>query len=202
MKRPQQKRRTKTAIQTGRQKLRIIGGDWRGRKLEFPDLPGLRPTTDRVRETLFNWLQTDIPSAQCLDLFAGSGALGIEALSRGAKRVTFIEKNPIAAQHISQHLSQLKAENGQCISADACQWLQVTPAIPMDVIFLDPPFRQTLLPNVCSLLSEQGWLKPHSLIYVETEKEIKKPEVPANWLLLKEKTAGQLTSFLFEVKNL
>lgn len=201
MKRPRPKHHVKPPVQTGRQKLRIIGGSWRGRKLEFPDLPGLRPTADRVRETLFNWLQTDIPGAHCLDLFAGSGALGIEALSRGARSVTLIEKNSSAAQYIKQHLTLLASDHGQCIQADAILWIQNTPPNPMDIVFLDPPFRQTLLPEACALLSDKGWLKDGCLIYIEAEKEMGRPDVPVNWLLLKEKTSGQLTSFLFKAEN-
>ncbi len=197
MNKPRQKRLNKP-VSTGRQKLRIIGGSWRGRKLAFADIPGLRPTTDRVRETVFNWLQMDIHGAQCIDLFAGSGALGLEALSRGAKNVTFIEKDTSAAQFIKEHLNTLSAENGLCVQTDALKWLTTPPSSPVDLVFIDPPFRQGLLPEVCVLLDDNQWLKDGCLIYIEAEKEIQPLTTPVNWVLKKEKTAGQLTSYLFK----
>ena len=127
--------------------LRIIGGEWRSRKLKFADVPGLRPTPDRVRETLFNWLQWHVPGARCLDLFAGSGALGLEALSRGARDVVMVEKHPAAAQALRDNLTLLGARNARLVHDDALRYLgRVT--VAFDLIFLDPPFRQMLLEPV------------------------------------------------------
>lgn len=192
-----QKKPSKTG--QGRQKLRIIGGQWRSRQLEFIDIPGLRPTTERMRETLFNWLQPYIPGARCLDIFAGSGALGIEALSREASSVTFIDANSQVTRQIQQHLNTLDAANAECIHTDALQWLQKNTVEPVDIIFLDPPFRQSLLAESCDHINKRGWIRPGGLVYIEAEKELQPLPIPANWLLLKEKTAGQLISYLFRV---
>lgn len=182
----------------GQQKLRIIGGKWRGRKLNFPDIPGLRPTPDRVRETLFNWLQPHIAGAHCLDLFCGSGALGLEALSRDAASVTFVDSSRDAIQQMRENLQLLDSQQGQCIQSTAQNWLQSsTPAQAADLIFLDPPFRQGLLEAVCDLLVD-GRLKPGALVYIEVEKELRPLPVPVHWQLLKEKTTGQLTSYLYK----
>lgn len=197
------KRTSPSRRPSGQQRLRIIGGDWRGRKLEFPDLPGLRPTPDRVRETLFNWLQSTIAGAHCLDLFAGSGALGLEALSRGAASVQFVDNNPTAIDYLQRNLQLLKAENSQCIRHNALDWIPQASLEPIDLIFLDPPFRQNLLAPCCALLAEQDWLREGALIYLEAENELQPLPVPAQWQLLKQKTAGQLTSYLFKnVKSL
>src|SRR5512134_933490 len=123
----------------GGNQLRIIGGRWRSRRLRFPPLPGLRPTPDRVRETLFNWLTPVIAGARCLDLFAGSGALGIEALSRGAAAVTFVERHPQAVRGLRANLAQLRAEGARVEQADALLWLRQAPQ-PFTVVFLNPPF--------------------------------------------------------------
>ena len=178
-------------------KLRIIGGEWRSRQLPILDVDGLRPTTDRVRETVFNWLSFDVPAARCLDLFCGSGALGLEALSRGAKECTFVELNKQVAQQIQRNLATLNAHNGQVIQADALRFLQ-QPNEPYDLIFLDPPFRKDLLDHVIPALDAQ-WIKSGGHIYIERETEKVLPSLPSNWQLLKEKTAGQLTYSLYYV---
>jgi len=175
--------------------LRIIGGQWRGRKLRFADGEGLRPTTDRVRETLFNWLQPLIEGARCLDLFAGSGALGLEALSRGAAKVQFIERNPRAVQALQDNLTLLHADNGQIQQGDALSYLR-GPAQPFDVIFLDPPFRQDLLAPALALLASGGWLNPGARIYIELESELGEPVLPEGWELLRSKQAGQVAYHL------
>ncbi|MCO4785174.1 MAG: 16S rRNA (guanine(966)-N(2))-methyltransferase RsmD [Marinomonas atlantica] len=181
----------------GQSKLRIIGGDWRSRQLPILDLEGLRPTTDRVRETVFNWLNFDIPGASCLDLFAGSGALGLEALSRGAKECTFVELNRAVAQQINHNLTTLKASNGSVINSDAMAYLN-TPPTAFDIIFLDPPFRKGLLEKIIPMISE-GWLKPNGYIYIEKESESDLSGLPNHWQLEKEKRAGQLTYSLYKV---
>ncbi|WJY15219.1 16S rRNA (guanine(966)-N(2))-methyltransferase [Pectobacteriaceae bacterium CE90] len=176
--------------------IRIIGGQWRGRKLPVPDSPGLRPTTDRVRETLFNWLAPVIQQARCLDCFAGSGALGLEALSRYAAHATLLETEHTIARQLVQNLALLRAENANVINTDTRQWL-AQPGEPFDVVFLDPPFRKDLLNNTLHLLESQGWLAPEAWIYIETEAENHTLTIPKNWLLHREKVAGQVAYRLY-----
>ncbi|MFP1743744.1 16S rRNA (guanine(966)-N(2))-methyltransferase [Lonsdalea quercina] len=176
--------------------IRIIGGQWRGRKLPVPHSPGLRPTTDRVRETLFNWLAPVIQQARCLDCFAGSGALALEALSRYAAHATLLEAERGIARQLSQNLSLLRAENASVIHTDALQWL-TQPGEAFDVVFLDPPFRQGLLDNTVNLLETQGWLADDAWIYIETEAENRTLNLPANWQLHREKVAGQVAYRLY-----
>jgi 16S rRNA (guanine966-N2)-methyltransferase len=176
--------------------LRIIGGQWRGRKLRFPALPGLRPSPDRVRETLFNWLAPVLPGAHCLDLFAGSGALGLEALSRGATSCWFIDNANAACRRIEAHLALLQAiDSGRVVGADSLQWLQQRPAgaPAFDVVFLDPPFRQGLLGECCALLERNGWLSADALIYLEAGTDETPPVLPPNWRLHRDKQAGQVS---------
>ena len=179
--------------------LRIIGGEWRSRKLPFVDAPGLRPTPDRIRETLFNWLQGSIHGANCLDMFAGSGALGFEALSRGAKGVTFVEKNPVCAAQIKDNLALLIVE-AQVIQSDALSFLNLikNPNKPFDLIFLDPPYRQGLIEKSLVYLANENLIDENSLIYLEHE-----AEETFNWgdfglLVLKQAKAGQVHSFLLK----
>ncbi|MEC5319545.1 16S rRNA (guanine(966)-N(2))-methyltransferase [Brenneria populi subsp. brevivirga] len=176
--------------------IRIIGGQWRGRKLPVPNSPGLRPTTDRVRETLFNWLAPVIQQSRCLDCFAGSGALGLEALSRYAAHATLLERERSVAQQLTQNLALLRAENARVVNADALQWLAQA-GEPFDVVFLDPPFRKDLLNNALSLLERQGWLAPDAWIYVETEVENAQLVIPDGWQLHREKIAGQVAYRLY-----
>lgn len=172
--------------------LRVIGGQWRGRRLTFPDLPGLRPTPDRVRETLFNWLAPILPGARCLDLFAGSGALGIEALSRGAAEVVFVERHPLAARTLRDHLDRLHTHNARVEQADALAWLR-QPGTPFEIALLDPPFGQGLLEPSCAALEANGWLATSAWIYLESETEAGTPALPACWTPYREKTAGAVT---------
>lgn len=169
--------------------LRIIGGQWRSRRLEFPDLPGLRPTPNRVRETLFNWLAPRLPGARCLDLFAGSGALGIEALSRGASEVVFVEHHPLAIRALRANLARLKAEGARVEPGDALAWLR-QPGTPFEIVLLDPPFGQGLLEPVCAALEAGGWLAETAWIYLEAETESPPLALPAPWKPYREKTAG------------
>ena len=180
--------------------LRIIAGDWRGRRLSFPAIQGLRPTPDRVRETLFNWLQAYVPGARCLDLFAGSGALGLEALSRGAESVTFVDNAPAVTQRLRENLNLLKARNAEVVQAAAMEWLgqRQTDLEPRyDLVFLDPPFRCDLLPLACELLESRNLLADQALIYIEAESELGMPRLPDNWRELRSKTAGQVSYRLF-----
>lgn len=171
--------------------LRIIGGQWRGRKLEFPEVDAIRPTPDRVRETVFNWLQHDIADARCLDLFAGSGALGFEALSRGAAHVTFVDREPRIARYLRETLARFQSQGGEVQTADAMQWLRES-SPPYDVVFLDPPFATNVLTEACKRLESNGWLKPRALIYVESPADAGPPALPNNWETIKSKTAGQV----------
>ncbi|MDN3521312.1 16S rRNA (guanine(966)-N(2))-methyltransferase RsmD [Halomonas ramblicola] len=169
-------------------RLRIIGGEHRRRLLPVLDSPGLRPTPDRVRETLFNWLATALPGARVLDLFAGTGALGLEALSRGARETTFVEHDGRVARQLATNLETLGAsERGRVVTDDARAFLRGTPA-SFSLVFLDPPFRQGLADPCCAAL-EAGWLADEALIYLEVEAGLV-PEVPATWLLHREVRAG------------
>jgi 16S rRNA (guanine966-N2)-methyltransferase len=176
-------------------KVRIIAGQWRGRKLQVPDKPGLRPTPNRVRETLFNWISTQIPDSRCLDLFAGSGALGIEAASRGAKQVLLVEKEREVVQGLRQQMATFVPNKLEIIGADALKFLKGTPDI-FDIIFLAPPFGHDLLRPCCPLLEQGGWLSPHALIYLETEHRLGEPNLPASWQVIRRQTVGQVAGFL------
>ncbi|MFT6917218.1 MAG: 16S rRNA (guanine966-N2)-methyltransferase [Motiliproteus sp.] len=185
---------------TGTNKLRIIGGRWRSRKLEFASLPGLRPTTDRVRETLFNWLQRQVPGAHCLDLFAGSGALGLEALSRGAARVTLVDSAAAVVQQLRQNLGLLGAEqDASVVHSQAIRWLQSASCEQtFDLVFLDPPFEQGMLAGCCEALEQQALLSPQSWIYIEAEKTLQPLPVPAHWRLERSLNAGQVSCYLYQ----
>ena len=176
--------------------IRIIGGLWRGRKLPVPDSTGLRPTTDRVRETLFNWLASDIQEARCLDCYAGSGALGLEALSRHAASATLLELERPVAQQLEKNLATLGAKNGQVVNTNTLQFL-AQKGDAHHLVFIDPPFRKGLLEETVTLLENNGWLSDEALIYVESEVEHGLPPVPVNWQLHREKVAGQVAYRLY-----
>ncbi len=176
--------------------IRIIGGQWRGRKLPVPDSPGLRPTTDRVRETLFNWLAPVLHDARCLDCFAGSGALGMEALSRYASHVTLLEADRQVCNQLKQNAALLKAEQAEIVNTNSLNWL-AQPGNAYDVVFIDPPFRRDLLNQTLALLEEYGWLADEAWIYVEAESENGAVQDPANWRLHREKVAGQVAYRLY-----
>lgn len=177
-------------------KIKIIGGNWRSRQIEVLDAQGLRPTPNRVRETLFNWLQGDIFNAHCLDLFAGSGALSFEAASRGAKSVIQIENNAAACDVLKTNAQKLGAVQIQTLQTDALTYLAKSPETPFDIVFIDPPFGLDLVSQSCDLLAKNSWLAPYAKIYIETETTLKL-ELPANWQLLKDKTAGDVAYRLF-----
>ncbi|MEE4144169.1 MAG: 16S rRNA (guanine(966)-N(2))-methyltransferase RsmD [Halieaceae bacterium] len=179
--------------------LRIIGGQWRGRRLAFTPAEGLRPTTDRVRETLFNWLAPSIHGARCLDLFAGSGALGLEALSRGAASCDFVDTSATALRQIEQHLRLLQAETrARCHPVAASTFLQGA-RDGYDIIFIDPPFGKALVDPVCARLSAAALVADGALVYVETAARDPLPTVPANCRLHREKVAGEVCYRLYEV---
>lgn len=171
--------------------LRIIGGEWRGRKVSFPPVAAIRPTPDRVRETLFNWLQGTVPGSRCLDLFAGSGALGLEALSRGASEVVFVEVDPAGSRHLAATLRDLKCDRGRVLRTDARHYLDGDVA-PFDIIFLDPPYAERRLAATCREIEERGWLKAGGLVYLEDAASAGAPELPAGWTLLRSKRAGEV----------
>lgn len=176
-------------------RLRIIAGRWRGRPLAFSDAEGLRPTGDRIRETLFNWLQAYVPGARCLDLFAGSGALGLEALSRGAETAVFVERARPAAEAIRANLAKFSATGGRVLQADALRFLQ-GPAERFDIVFIDPPFGSDIIGSCCELLEQRGWLAPGALIYIEQDRSRSAPQLPDNWTLHRQAHAGQVAYYL------
>jgi 16S rRNA (guanine966-N2)-methyltransferase len=176
--------------------IRIIGGTWRGRRFRFADVPDIRPTPDRVRETLFNWLGARVVGARCLDLFAGSGALGFEALSRGATSAVFVEQSAVAARALTELSATLDAQGARVEREDALRFLRRAPT-PFDIVFLDPPFAAGLLSNAGELLENHGWLAPEALIYVESAAREPLPPLPASWQLLKAKQAGEVGYHLF-----
>ncbi|EGT4355924.1 16S rRNA (guanine(966)-N(2))-methyltransferase [Cronobacter sakazakii] len=186
----------KKPTSSGSGQIRIIGGQWRGRKLPVPDSPGLRPTTDRVRETLFNWLAPYLVGARCLDCFAGSGALGLEALSRYAADATLLEMERSVAQQLQKNLATLKSSAAKVVNTNTLNFLNQN-GEPHDIVFVDPPFRKGLLEETLNLLETRGWLAPQALIYVESEVENGLPTVPANWQLHREKVAGQVAYRLY-----
>lgn len=177
--------------------VRIISGRWRGRKLPVHDVEGLRPTTDRVKETVFNWLAQDIIEARCLDLFTGSGSLSFEALSRGASHVTMLELDKKAADQLEKNRATIGADNAKVLNTDSLAFLKQA-GTPHDVVFIDPPFRKDLIDEAIALLEQNNWLSPHAVIYIEAEKELGELVTPAHWHLHREKTAGQVCYRLFE----
>ena len=185
-------------IHTGLGHLRIIGGEWRSRRLSFPDVPGLRPTPDRVRETVFNWLAPYIEGARVLDPFVGSGALYLEALSRGASSGLALDNNSAAVSSLREHLGTLRCSIGKAAKDDALRYLETQPAEQFDVIFLDPPFHQNLLVPACTLLEERNWLADNAWIYTESETAPSTLGLPGNWRLHREKKAGQVHYALWE----
>jgi 16S rRNA (guanine966-N2)-methyltransferase len=164
--------------------------------IDFPPLEAIRPTPDRVRETLFNWLQHHILGADCLDLFAGSGALGIEALSRGASHVTFVDREPRIKRHLTATLARLRATNAQIAARDALAYLEGPPR-RFDVVFLDPPFASDILPQVFARLA-QGWLAPAAYIYVECSARSPLPVLPSGWSVHRTKRAGEVGYHLLQ----
>lgn len=178
--------------------LRIIAGEWRSRRFSFTEQPGLRPTPDRVRETLFNWLSMHIEGSRCLDLFAGSGALTLEALSRGAAHALACDMSRDVVATLRGHLQTLQCDRGEVRQQDALTLVAGAPESPFDLVFLDPPFHQDLLIPACSALETNGWLAPDALIYTESETAPGRLPFPANWHLHREKKAGQVWYSLWQ----
>ncbi|MGH8580852.1 MAG: 16S rRNA (guanine(966)-N(2))-methyltransferase RsmD [Gammaproteobacteria bacterium] len=179
--------------------VRIIGGRWRGRRLLVPEAASLRPTSDRVRETLFNWLTPFIEGAACVDLFAGTGALGFEAASRGAARVVMIEKNAPLVRSLHRTVEKLGVENIHTVHADALEWLAGA-ASPYDIVFLDPPFQEELLPACCSRLVSQQWLAGNALVYVESRKDAPHSGWLSDWRIWRQGSAGAVSYYLLQTR--
>ena len=180
--------------------LRIIGGQWKRTKINFPLLAGVRPTPSRVRETLFNWLSHEMYQSHCLDLFAGSGALGLEALSRGAEKVWFIDNSREICQNLTTYRDKLSA-NAEIIQFDATDLSSIQQHVDEapDIIFCDPPFQQGLASKIIDELNNTNWLKKDSYFYLETESQLKHIDTPEHWELLREKKAGDVIYRLYQI---
>jgi 16S rRNA (guanine966-N2)-methyltransferase len=178
--------------------IRIIGGQWRSRKLPVPVAEGLRPTPDRVRETLFNWLTPCLPGARCVDLFAGTGALCLEALSRGAGSVVMVERSPVVAEGLRRNLATLGAANAEVVCADALAFLGGA-SRTFDIVFLDPPFKSDLIARCSVLLEPRGWVRPGALVYVEAPRHLDPLPIPGHWELVRSKRAGEVAYHLARI---
>lgn len=178
--------------------VRIIGGEWRGRRLRFPAAPGLRPTSDRRRETLFNWLAPAVEGSHCLDLFADSGALGLEAASRGAARVVLVEASREVAAALAGSVRALAAEERvRVVHAQAARYLNREPEAA-DIVFLDPPFaRPRVAADTARRLAAGGWLAPGALVYLEVDARSERPALPDDWALRRETRAGDAHALLY-----
>ena len=189
----------KKATQSARAStIRIIGGEWRSRKLTVPDAPGLRPTPDRVRETLFNWLAPTIQGARVLDAFTGSGALFLEALSRGASTGVAIDANTNAVNNLRRNLAVLQCDDAEVLRVDSLQYLSNKTEQGFDIVLLDPPFHQDLLLSACQLLEDNNWLNKDAWIYTESEQAPSSLGVPSTWRLHREKHTGQVHYTLWQ----
>ena len=183
--------------------VRIISGNWRGRRLAVADVPGLRPSGDRCRETLFNWLQPRLRGARCVDLFAGSGALGLEAASRGAARVVLVEQAAVAARTLTESVGLLLGGDVEGVArvevvrGDALRWLQECAPASIDIAFVDPPFGSDLADRTLRLLQKRGLMAPEGLVYLETARQSPAPSLPPGWTVRREKTLGEVRMQLF-----
>jgi len=178
--------------------IRLISGKWRGKKLPVKDKEGLRTTTDRTKETLFNWLMHDVRDANCLDCFSGSGSLAFEALSRFANKALLLEQDKQIVAQLEENLTTLQADNGAVVATDAIHYLQQKANQQFDIVFIDPPFNMGLVEPCCQALENNNYLMPHSLIYIELEVQLTELHLPAHWRLLKEKKTGQVSYRLYQ----
>jgi 16S rRNA (guanine966-N2)-methyltransferase len=192
-------RNQKTRSRAGR--LRIVAGNWRSRLLDIADVEGLRPTSERIRETLFNWLAPRIQGARCLDLFAGTGALGLEALSRGARSAVFVEHSPVAARQLRKNIDLLDAEGAHIRQARASDYLREDLHDRFDIVFLDPPFAEDLLTETCRLLADRGLLADGAVVYLELGRDQDLPILPDGWHVSKDKTAGNVRYALIDTRS-
>ncbi len=182
-------------------RLRIVAGKWRSRLLDIAEVPGLRPTSERVRETLFNWLAPSIQGARCLDLFAGTGALGFEAMSRGATEVVFVENSRRAIKAIEKSTKILDAAGVVVHCGDATEYLRDARPASFDIIFLDPPFADDSLEALCRQIDDRGILAPGGRIYLEQDRAKPETELPDRWRILRNKTAGNVRYMLVEIED-
>lgn len=182
-------------------RVRIVAGKWRGRWLPVPDAPGLRPSAERVRETLFNWLAPTLPGTRCLDLFAGTGILGFEALSRGAAEVVFVERAPALVATLRASAALLGAAEAAILLRDARDYLQTAEPRGFDVVFLDPPFAEESLGDLCRLLHSRPWLARDACVYLEQGRDEPLPALPAGWSVRREKTAGNVRYSLVSARG-
>ncbi len=178
--------------------IRIIGGQWRSRKLHFPAAEMVRPTPDSVRETLFNWLQADIPGSRCLDLFSGSGALGFEAASRGAKQVTLVESDTKVARQLIENILILDAKNVVQVEQRPCQSFLEVQKKPFDIVFADPPFDPALLKSTCEMIASSKAVSSQSLLYLESPRSREPLPIPPTWHIIRQKTQGRVQSTLIQ----
>ena len=182
-----------------RGKVRITSGEWKNRNLEVPDIDGLRPTSERVRETLFNWLMPSIHKSVCLDLFAGSGSLGFEALSRGAKHCTFVEKSKLAFSQIKTTRTSLNAVNSEVHNCDAIDFLSSDHNHNFNLVFLDPPFSDDYLISSIESIHEYQLVSSGGYIYIEFNKNNDLSDLPDNWSVIRKKIYGNVCFILIEV---
>ena len=173
-------------------RLRIVAGNWRSRLLPIADVPGLRPTSERVRETLFNWIGPRVHGSRCLDLFAGTGALGLEALSRGAESAELVEKSARAIAGLKASVQALDATSATVRQQDAWQFLEQYTGAPFDLIFLDPPFADESLQRLCRLIDEKSVLASGGRVYLEQDRSSPEPALPAGWTVIKSKSTGNV----------
>lgn len=188
------KKPAKKASLPGR--LRIVAGKWRSRLLPIAEHEGLRPTSARIRETLFNWLTDDIAGSRCLDLFAGTGALAFEALSRGAASATLIDSSPRIVGLLQDGAALLGADNARIECADAVEYLQRPVTHRYDIVFLDPPFAADIVEECCRLLHSKGWLTDRAAVYIEQDKRREEPKLVDGWRIARAKTAGNVRYLL------
>jgi 16S rRNA (guanine966-N2)-methyltransferase len=193
-----QRGRSDKKSQPGR--LRIVAGKWRSRLLTVSDVPGLRPTSERIRETLFNWLAPCIEGARCLDLFAGTGALGLEALSRGARSAVFVERSAIAVASLQASIRTLDAGEALLLHMNAQDYLAAAGLPQFDIVFLDPPFAANLGLELCRLLQSSGCLAKNAKIYIEGDRAVEAIALPDGWVTTHEKTAGNVRYSLVSVE--
>jgi 16S rRNA (guanine966-N2)-methyltransferase len=181
--------------------VRIVAGKWRGRFLPVADLAGLRPTSERIRETLFNWLAPEIEGARCLDLFAGTGVLGFEALSRGASGAVFVERSRQASDVLRRSIRDLGATSAAVVCGDALEYLRCAEPSPMDIVFLDPPFAGQPAGPLCSLLDGRSWLARRAAVYLEQDARQPVPLLPRGWTVRREKKAGNVRYSLLDAER-
>ncbi|MCH7979873.1 MAG: 16S rRNA (guanine(966)-N(2))-methyltransferase RsmD [Proteobacteria bacterium] len=178
--------------QKSRGRLRIVAGIWRSRVLEIADVEGLRPTSERIRETLFNWLTPRMAGARCLDLFAGTGALGLEALSRGAAAAVFVENSKVAIATLRRNLASLDASGAVIHAGSATEYIAAAGAESFDIVFLDPPFADDNLAELCRLIDESELVTTNANVYLEQDRARPEPDLPDGWTVLKSKVAGNV----------